>query len=173
MKDLGVTATKKNFLSKFIYYSIATLLICVLQLSFSFLISIKGVTPDFIVLLVIWITLYEGKLVGLSSAFLVGLLYDYLSMNVLGVNALTKTIVAYIVGFFYKENEFWNILKSNKIFLISFLSIFVHHIIYYLIMINLTETNLWSMYFKYLIGGTIYTFIFTFLTFFTRIRKFW
>lgn len=116
MKDLGVTATKKNFLSKFIYYSIATLLICVLQLSFSFLISIKGVTPDFIVLLVIWITLYEGKLVGLSSAFLVGLLYDYLSMNVLGVNALTKTIVAYIVGFFYKENEFWNILKSNKIF---------------------------------------------------------
>ncbi len=73
MKDLGVTATKKNFLSKFIYYSIATLLICVLQLSFSFLISIKGVTPDFIVLLVIWITLYVRKTCRLVLCFFGGI----------------------------------------------------------------------------------------------------
>lgn len=172
MKNLSAV-TKKNFLAKFVYYSIATLLICVLQLSFSFLISINGITPDLLILLVIWITLYDGKLVGLASAFTIGLLYDYLSMNVLGVNALTKTIVAYTTGFFYKENEFWNVVKSNRIFVVTLLATFFHNIVYYLIMINLTEANLWSMYFKYLFGGTIYTFVFSLLTYFARIRKFW
>ncbi|MGB9771232.1 MAG: rod shape-determining protein MreD [Candidatus Kapaibacteriota bacterium] len=172
MKDKSSTI-KKSLLSKFIYYSIATLLLCVLQLSFSFLISINGLAPDILILLVIWITLYDGKLVGLISAFFIGLLYDYLSMNVIGVNALTKTLVAYTTSFFYKENEFWNIVKSNKIFIITFFATFLHNIIYYMLMINLTQANLWSMYFKYLVGGTIYTFLFSFLSFFARIKKFW
>lgn len=173
MKSRIVQHSVKNVYSKFIYYSIATLLICLLQLSFSFLISIKNVTPDLLILLVVWITLYDGKIAGLTSGFVIGFLYDYLSLNVLGVNALTKTIAAYITSFFYKENEFWNILKSYKIFIISITVIFIHNIFYYLFMINLTEANIWSMYFKYVFGSTIYTFFFTLFSFFLRIRKFW
>ncbi|MCX7908162.1 MAG: rod shape-determining protein MreD [Ignavibacteria bacterium] len=173
MKVESSSSTRKNVYLKIIYYAIVTLLICVLQLSFSFLISIDGITPDLVILLVIWITLYDGKIVGLTSAFFIGLLYDYLSMNVLGINALTKTLVAYFTGFFFKENEFWNIIKNNKIFIIIFFAIFFHNAIYYLLMMNLTEASLWSMYFKYLIGCTAYTFAFSLLAFFFRIRKFW
>lgn len=166
-------ATFKKFYLKFIYYSIATLLICVLQLSFSFLISVKGIIPDLLILLIIWITLRDGKIVGLISAFCIGLLYDYLSLNIFGVNAFTKTLVAYVAGFFYKENEFMNIVKSNKIFIIVLLSTFLHNIIYYLLMINLTDSNLWNIYFKFVFGSLLYTFIFSLASFFFRIKKFW
>ncbi len=170
--DLTQTSIKILYL-KFIYYAIATLLICVLQLSFSFLISINGITPDLLILLVIWITLYDGKVIGLSSAFIIGLLYDYLSMNVLGVNALTKTLTAYVTSFFYKENEFWNVIKTNKIFIIVIISAFIHNIVFYLLMINLTRTDIWSIYFKYVVGATAYTFTFSLFSYFFRIRKFW
>ncbi|MFN3780616.1 MAG: rod shape-determining protein MreD [Candidatus Kapaibacteriota bacterium] len=165
--------TLKNFYLKFIYYSIATLLICVLQLSFSFLISIKGIIPDLLILLIIWITLRNGKIAGLITAFCIGLLYDYLSLNIFGVNALTKTLVAYVTGFFYKENEFVNVVKSNKIFVIVLISTLIHNIVYYLLMINLTESNLWNIYFKFVFGSTIYTFFFSLPSFFFRIKKFW
>lgn len=170
--DLPQTSIKTLYL-KFIYYAIATLLICVLQLSFSFLISINEITPDLLILLVIWITLYDGKVIGLSTAFTIGLLYDYLSMNVLGVNALTKTLTAYVTSFFYKENEFWNLIKTNKIFIVVLISSFIHNVVFYLLMINLTRADIWSIYFKYVVGATAYTFIFSLFSFFFRIRKFW
>jgi len=162
----------QNTYLKLIYYALATLLICVLQLSFSYLISIYGVTPDLLILLVIWVTLFEGKLYGLIFAFSVGILFDFLSMNVVGVNALTKTMVAYLAGFFYQEKEFWNIIRSNKFFLICFLATLLHNIIYYFIMVELTD-SIFAIYFKFVIGSTIYTMLFTLLAFFFRIRKFW
>lgn len=157
---------------KIIYYSLATLFLCVVQLSFSYLISINDITPDLIILIVIWITLREGKLFGLISGFLIGILFDFISMNVIGINALTKTIVAYFVGYFYKENEFWNIIRSNKFFLIILISVFLHNALYYLLMIKLTD-SIWWVYFKFSIGSTLYTLIFSLLAFFFRIRKFW
>jgi rod shape-determining protein MreD len=162
----------QNTYLKLIYYALATLLICVLQLSFSYLISIYGVTPDLLILLVIWVTLFEGKLYGLIFAFSVGILFDFLSMNVVGVNALTKTMVAYLAGFFYQEKEFWNIIRSNKFFLICFLATLLHNIVYYFIMVELTD-SIFAIYFKFVIGSTIYTMLFTLLAFFFRIRKFW
>jgi rod shape-determining protein MreD len=162
----------QNTYLKIIYYALATLLICVLQLSFSYLISIYGVTPDLLILLVIWVTLFEGKLYGLIFAFSVGILFDFLSMNVVGVNALTKTMVAYLAGFFYQEKEFWNIIRSNKFFLICFLATLLHNIVYYFIMVELTD-SIFAIYFKFVIGSTIYTMLFTLLAFFFRIRKFW
>jgi len=162
----------QNTYLKIIYYALATLLICVLQLSFSYLISIYGVTPDLLILLVIWVTLFEGKLYGLIFAFSVGILFDFLSMNVVGVNALTKTIVAYLASFFYQEKEFWNIIRSNKFFLICFLATLLHNIVYYFIMVELTD-SIFAIYFKFVIGSTIYTMLFTLLAFFFRIRKFW
>jgi len=125
-----------------------------------------------LILLVIWVTLFEGKLYGLIFAFSVGILFDFLSMNVVGVNALTKTIVAYLAGFFYQEKEFWNIIRSNKFFLICFLATLLHNIVYYFIMVELTD-SIFAIYFKFVIGSTIYTMLFTLLAFFFRIRKFW
>ncbi|MCX7880065.1 MAG: rod shape-determining protein MreD [Ignavibacteria bacterium] len=158
---------------KIIYYSLATLLISIFQISFSFLISIYNISPDLLILLVIWITLAEGKIFGLIAGFLIGLFFDFVSLNVLGVNAFTKTLVAFIAGFFYNEGEFNLMLKSNGIFIITFIAVFVHNIFFYLLMVNLTKGNFWTSYFKYLVGSTFYTFVFSLLTFFLRIKKLW
>lgn len=166
-------STRRGLILKVIYYSIALLIICVIQLSFFFLISIKGVTPDLLILLTIWITLAEGRFFGLFAGFLIGLFFDFVSMNLIGVNGLTKTIVAFVAGFFYKEGEFSNIIRTNKFFVIVILSTLLHNILYYLILIDLTSSDLALNYFKFTFGSTLYTFLASAPFYFLRIRRFW
>ncbi len=166
-------STRRGLILKIIYYSIALLTICVVQLSFFFLISISGVTPDLLILLTIWITLAEGHFFGLFAGFFIGLFFDFVSMNLVGVNALTKTIVAFVAGLFYKEGEFNNIIRSNKFFVIVILSTLLHNMLYYLILIDLTSSDFGLNYFKFTFGSTLYTLLVSALFYFLRIRRFW
>lgn len=166
-------STRRGLILKIIYYSIALLLICVVQISFFFLISIRGVTPDLLIILTIWITLAEGRFFGLFAGFLIGLFFDFVSMNLVGVNALTKTIVAFVAGLFYKEGEFSNVIRSNKFFVIVFLSTLLHNVLYYLILIDLTSSDFGFNYFKFTFGSTLYTLLASLSFYFLRIRRFW
>jgi|DewCreStandDraft_5_1066085.scaffolds.fasta_scaffold89773_2 rod shape-determining protein MreD len=166
-------STRRGLILKIIYYSIALLTICVVQLSFFFLISISGVTPDLLILLTIWITLAEGRFFGLFAGFLIGIFFDFVSMNLVGVNALTKTVVAFVAGLFYKEGEFSNIIRTNKFFVIVILSTLLHNILYYLILIDLTSSDFGFNYFKFTFGSTLYTLLASVPFYFLRIRRFW
>ncbi len=53
---------------------------------------------DLVVVLSIYIALTSGAGAGLLAASLAGLLQDSLSSGILGIGALAKTIVAYLVG---------------------------------------------------------------------------
>ncbi len=165
--------SKKNVTAKVLFYTLILFTISLVQLSFFFLITIYGISPDFLILLTIWITLSEGRVFGLFSGFIIGLFFDFVSMNVLGVSALCKTTVAFIVGFFYKEKEFKSLLRDNKIFVIVLLATFAHNLLFYLIQLNIVDTNVGLNYVKMVVGSTIYTTLFSLLTFFFRIRRFW
>lgn len=166
-------STRRSLILKIIYYSIVLLTICVVQLSFFFLISISGVTPDLLILFTIWMTLAEGRFFGLFAGFFVGLFFDFVSMNVIGVNALTKTIVAFVAGLFYKEGELLNIVRSNRFFLIVFLSTLFHNLLYYLLLVDLASSDFGWNYFKFSLGSTLYTLLVSLTFYFFRIRRFW
>lgn len=164
---------RRNFWVKLLVYTGFTASFAFIQLSFSFLISLWGLTPDLLLLLLVWICLVEGQFYGLFAGFLIGIFFDIVSMNIIGVNALSKTVAAYLIGFFYKEDSFMNTIRSNKIFIILFISSLANNLIYYLVLINLLHDNFVMLYLKYSFGTTFYTMLVSLVLFFFRIRKFW
>ena len=69
-----------------------------------------GVKPDLLLIFVVFWALFHGRAQGAKLGFVTGLLEDLFLGKYIGLNALTKMIVGYLVGTvenkFFKENLF-------------------------------------------------------------------
>ncbi|MFT4412791.1 rod shape-determining protein MreD [Fredinandcohnia humi] len=73
--------------------------------------------PRFLMILIVFITIYHNKIGGLLYGIILGLLYDVVYTEVLGVYMFSMPLIAYIIS------QASRILQTN-IIIISFLSIF-------------------------------------------------
>lgn len=78
--------------------AVALLAAFLLQTTLAPHMRIGGVQPDFLLMVVVTYGLLEGPVVGSVCGFFAGLLQDLLLMTMLGLNALSKTIVGYLSG---------------------------------------------------------------------------
>ncbi len=67
--------------------------------------AIYGAKPDFVLILVILISIRKGSMPGQLYGFIGGLLQDCLSYGVLGVRALVKAIIGFASGFLKNKLE--------------------------------------------------------------------
>jgi rod shape-determining protein MreD len=132
-------------------------------------IKIMEITPDLFIILVVWITLKNGRFVGLIAGFIIGLYFDIISADVPGTNALAKTVAALIASYFYKETNTFQITRSYKFILIVLLSVFIHNIIYFFFYIKASDMNFLVFYMKYGLATTVYTTFFSTLIFLLQI----
>jgi rod shape-determining protein MreD len=134
-------------------------------------IRVYEVTPDLYIILIVFITLREGRFVGLLAGFSVGLIVDVIMPDVIGTNALTKTIAALMASFFYKEGKtaISKTLRSYKFILIVLLSALMHNIVYFFFYIKTSEQNFSFLYLQYGLATTIYTAFFAALMYFLQI----
>ncbi len=58
--------------------------------------------PDLSLICILFLSLYNGKLIGETSGFVVGLFLDFLSAGPFGFNMLYKVLFGYISGIFNK-----------------------------------------------------------------------
>lgn len=72
-------------------------------------ISLGGVVPNLILILVVSTAFFRGSTVGLLTGFLCGLLQDFLFGNVLGFYAMAYMCVGYFCGFAHKEFYDYNL----------------------------------------------------------------
>ena len=119
--------------------------------------SIGGVTPDLLMILVVWIALGSGQLTGTIAGFLVGLLMDGITGDVLGTNALAKTAVGFTAGYFYNENKVLLTLGHYPALLITLLCALVHNIIYYFFHVRYAEITMNTFITKYGLASALYT----------------
>lgn len=112
---------KKEYINYFLIF-IPTL---ILQLALVPLISIDHITPDLIVILLVYFTLSEGQLHGTIAGALLGFLFDLFSGNLLGLSMFSKTIAAFTAGYFYNENKIESNMAVMNFSLIVFLSAFI------------------------------------------------
>lgn len=72
------------------------------------LLSIQGIRPDLLLIVVVSASLLYGKEAGIGAGFFAGLLQDLASGNVFGLNLLAKMAVGYLFGLaerkVFKEN---------------------------------------------------------------------
>ncbi len=82
----------------YLYYLIMVGLALGLKLGISDLVAIKTVTPDFVVIALCAISMYEGRGNGTIWGLVTGFAEDVLSSGLLGAHALTRTLVSFLAG---------------------------------------------------------------------------
>src|SRR6185295_7895194 len=139
---------------RYFLFAIVAIFLSYFQFMFENYISIAGITPDLILILVVFISLTEGRFTGVIAGFLIGLLFDYISFDVIGTNALTKTCVAFFAGSFYRQGEEISILGNSKFLAIIFGCSFIHNIIYFLFYLKLTDISFMKFFVRFGISFT-------------------
>lgn len=69
------------------------------------LLSLNGIIPNLIVILICFYTLKFGQIYGTLLGFVIGLIFDLISGGLLGAFMLTFTITGFSAGYFYNENK--------------------------------------------------------------------
>ncbi len=77
---------------------ILLLLLAILQATSLNRLSILGIKPDLLLILVIFLGLHRGPVSGAGYGFLAGILLDIFSPVPLGTNALSKTVLGFLAG---------------------------------------------------------------------------
>ena len=70
----------------------------ILQATLFDYLDIGGVRPSLLLIITVFFGLHEGPLVGAVVGFICGLFEDSLSSGTIGVNALARTLLGFIVG---------------------------------------------------------------------------
>ena len=81
------------------FYLVLTVLVfLLLQAVLADRIAIGSVAPDFVLLVVLFFALYRGSVRGAVFGFVVGFLEDLGNPEYLGLNALVKSVMGFLVG---------------------------------------------------------------------------
>ncbi len=132
--------------------------------------SIESVSPQLILLFVIFLSLREGQLFGMGGAFLLGLVNDSLVTHFLGYTSFVGVVAGFIAGFFYKESEVELAAKTFNYAWISAITLFLSEVAA-LPLIASGELNYFYAFVKFTLGTTLYTSVFAMIIVFVSGRR--
>ena len=79
--------------------TVITLVICIVaQSTILGGVAIRGVRPDLALLVLVFVSLRRGPMVGQVSGFLSGFLEDLMNVSPLGFHSLLRTVIGYLFG---------------------------------------------------------------------------
>lgn len=81
--------------------------------------------PDLLLLIVLYLSVYNGSLMGESAGFISGLLLDFLTAAPLGMNCLLRTLLGFIAGLCHTVINVSGILIPCLLALVSTLVKFI------------------------------------------------
>jgi rod shape-determining protein MreD len=150
-------------MEEYIKYSIALLVLVIIQKSLIWLIAITDyhITPDIVLIGLVYIGIKKGKITGSVGGFIVGLIYDFLSFLFLGLMAFSKSTAGFIAGFFNNENKIERYTKSYIFVFIVFFCSVCNNIIYFTLYFQGTSLSFQDIILRYVIPGAIYTAFFS------------
>jgi rod shape-determining protein MreD len=130
------------------------------------------ITPDIVMVGLVYVGINRGKVTGSVSGFLSGLVLDLFSFSFIGLMALSKCAAGFISGYFNNENKLERYLGSYIFILIVFLCSLINNIIYYTIYFQGSNLTYSDILLRYVIPTAIYTAIFSlFPIIFAKRRK--
>jgi len=151
------TTLSRNDIIRYIYYTVAVLILISIHLTVLDFIAIGNITPDLLIILVVIIAFNEGQFKAVFAGFFIGLIFDLLTFDVIGTNTLTKTVVAFFAGYFYQEGEAKKIIGSLKFLIIILISSLIHNVIYNIFYLKLSAASFMVFFLKYGVAAALYT----------------
>ena len=103
-----------------------------IQLTLINSITILGLKPDLIMVVVVVFSLLKGEKEGTISGFASGLLQDIFSTGLLGINALVKTVIGFTCGILKEKIFYEHILFLIPV--ITFIASFMQSILIFLLL---------------------------------------
>lgn len=150
------------YLTTYLKYAGIFILLILIQVSLiGYLLSIPNynITPDIVILFVIYIGYIRGHIPGMVSGFLAGLTLDILSGSFIGLLALSYCIAGYVAGYFNKQLT-ENSSKKSSFIGIIFVCTLVAYTIFYVIYFQGSNLNFIDIFLKHVITTTVYTGVF-------------
>ena len=138
-----------------LFYAVFILIAVAFQFIFVEMIAIKGIKPDFILIVLNLIALTENRAVTTLFGFFAGLFQDAFSPGLFGLSALLRTVTAFIFSSFYKR------LKINHVYepvLVTYVVAIFHNFLFY-IFSQLGTRSITNLIFLNAIPASTYTLI--------------
>jgi rod shape-determining protein MreD len=142
---------------KYVKYIAILAVLIIIQKTLIWLISLSAlnITPDLVLIAVVYISISEGKIFGSVTGFLAGLVIDLISGSFLGLMALSFSVAGFVAGSFYTEGDRY-LLKLNFLIIIFLCSV-ISNFIYYFIYFQGLALNMFEIFTKYILTTSTYT----------------
>ena len=144
-------------MNRTLLYIFISLFLAVLQTTIARMLSLEGITPDLLIIWIVYLALTKGQMQATVWGFGIGLCMDLLSGDFLGLSALTKTLCGFLAGYFYNENKTQMTLGSYRFLLIILFASFLHNLVYFLVFTQGTDISFWRAIFQIGLTTTLYT----------------
>ena len=117
-----------------------------------------GVTPDVVLLYVAYVALRRGRVAGAVTGFSAGLLMDFVvNPSTLGINALLKTLMGFVVGLFRSEQGEHLRLTPTQAFVGALVVAVVHNGLLTILLALDVGTRTPFLIFGLWLGSALYT----------------
>lgn len=160
---------------EYLKYAGILLILIILQKTLVGLIDVTSfqITPDLVILGVVFIGIKKGKITGTAAGFLAGLILDLFSFSFIGLMALSKCTAGFFAGYFYDENKIEHYLNSYIYVIVVTIASLINNVIYFTIYFQGTNLNFTDVLLRYAVPTAVYTAIFSvFPIIFARRKKF-
>ena len=114
-------------------YVLKAFVLLIVQANLVDMISLRGITPDLLLIFIVTLAVREGQVYVLPWGFFLGLVLDLSTGTVIGLSAFSKTVAAFTAGYFYSENKIVMTLATYRFLLLVFFTAFVHNAVYFVI----------------------------------------
>ena len=118
------------------------------------------VTPDIVLIGLVFIGMKKGKIYGSIGGFVTGLIVDFISFSFIGLMALSKATAGFLSGFFSNEDKVERYLNSYIFTIIILVCSVVHNIVYYTIYFQGSTLQFSDILLRYVFPTAVYTAIF-------------
>lgn len=152
------------YLTSYLKYALVFALLIILQVTFLSLISISkyNITPDLVIIFIIYLGFTRGHLTGMISGFVSGLILDILSGSFIGLSALSYCLAGFIAGYFNRQQSEKSSKKSSMIGIIFFCTLIAYSI-FFAVYFQGSSISFMEIFLKYVITTTFYTSVFGFI----------
>jgi rod shape-determining protein MreD len=146
----------------------------IIQKTLIWLIAVTSydVTPDLVLVGLVYIGLRKGKIYGSISGFSAGLVIDFISFSFLGLMALSKATAGFVSGFFGNDvNKVERYLNTYVFVIIVLFCSLINNTIYFTIYFQGSTLQFTDILIRYVLPTSVYTSIFAVIPIIFEKRK--
>ena len=145
--------------------------VLLIQITIVPLISISGVAPDLILIILVYYSISRGQLYGTALGTFYGILVDLITGSLLGSSMLSKTLAGFTAGYFSGETKRELNIYTYNYSLIVFLCAMIDTVVFSFFSAFDLQTNLFSLLFEQSLLPSLYTGVVAILFIFSPFRR--